>query len=329
MNNHEGKDPFSVFFLEKLHPEIERINRSRRSAVVRSLLSGGGVFIIFFVALLLFLMPYYQMLIEYEIPHLPLMILLPLTMGVICFGIVYIFSLRSVVRNFRGTLVGKFAEFIDPGLSHKPDSPVPVERLRQSLLFENLGVPSAIPDRLVGRRGNASCVITEVRIKESAGGMLEGVYFTSTFDRRLPALLVILTATCPINLEGMSDRLRAANISDADKLVSLEVPGYPLRLITRPHDQEAASKLLAAVFTPGLVTYCHQRKLDPYLSCIGDTLTVMLLGKIDPAEGEKRLAIFDTFNFERCREFCLDAAMGLNVSDELARNLALWEARVN
>ncbi len=324
----ENTDTFAHFFLEKLRPEIDKVNLGRKSALWRSLLVGAGTFILFFLIIYILLTPYYHLLADYEITYVPLMVLLPLTMAVIGFSLVYIMSLRSVVRNFRETMVSKFAQFIDPDMGHQPDTPFSEETLRQSLLFENLGTPEAGPDRFLGRRGIASYEAAELRLVETNKGRQEGIFYTAKFDRRFPALLVVLTADKPISLSGMEAKLAVAGIQHGDELVRLEVPGYPLQLITRPRDQETAQKLLAAVFTPELLMYCHQRQLDPYLSCIGDRLSIALVQSI-PGQTKDRQPVFDTFDFARCRDFCNDFAMCLGVSDELARNMALWEAKVN
>ncbi len=321
-------DEFIPFFASRLRPELDRVIARRRAWMWRSIAAGAGAFLLLFIVMYLMLSPYYKMLGENDVSYWPLLFLLPATFGVILFSVSYILSLRSIVRKFRETLLARTAEYIDPAMVYRTDASISESQLRQSLLFDNLGKPSAGSDVFSARRGNTECELAELRVERKDRKRLCGVYFSAKFDRRFPAVLVVLTATEPAGIGGMAEKIAALNVPHADELVRLEVPGYPLQILTRSRDQESAPRVLSAVFTPELLNHCTRRGFDPYLSCLGDRLTVVFLQNCGSGNDEDK-ALADLFDINACRDFCDDAAACLAISDHVSREFAVWEGWVN
>lgn len=281
MSRSENRD-FNLFFTEKLRPSLDRIKGRSRAVLVKSAVIALGVFLLMFFVTYMFFSPHKELLGDYSITYWPLMIMLPATLAVICFSIMYILLLRDMVDELRGELIGRLAEFIDPGFVHVAKSPLSAEELRAGGFLETLGEPVSGGDLFRGRVGDAAVELAELEIKGAEA--LHGMYMTARFPRnfKTPAALFFGGG------EG------GGTWEQFPPDVAAEIERY------------------------------RRHRLDALilLSCEGDRFRLAVLEKRPPAE--KTMKILEGFDFGNSRQFCLDAAWGLDIVEKIQGDESLW-----
>ena len=309
---------FSRFFTEKLRPAIDGISARRRKALKTAVLAAGGVFLVMLVAVYLFFAPYGKMLGEYNISYWPLLLLLPATMAVIAFSIVYLLLLRSMFGEFRNTMVGRLAEFIDPGFIHQPGAPVSSDDLNASLLFGPVGKPASGNDLFRGRVGGFGAELAEIGVK--GDDPLAGVFCSVRCGRRFKSFCVAFPEDVQASVSGVTAAADAQGYSLSSELVRREAALGMQALVPSP-DQALADVLLSPGLAARLADMRHSRDVRLFLSFRDDRLWIALLTR-RARSGDDR--IFEGFDFAHSREFCLDAVFALDVLRWLQDRPEFW-----
>lgn len=315
---------FTLFFAEKMRPVVERVAPRRRNALKWGLVVAGAVFLVFFLVVYAFFAPYNQMLGENKITYWPLLVLLPSTMAVISFSLVYIVALRALVKDFREALVGRMAEYIDPGLVFEEGQPFAADELDASLLFTGWAEASSGADRFGGRCGNARVGIAEAKaapVDRADGRDRHGIVCNAKFEKRFRPLVVVLPRAVPASLSAMGEKLRADGDLPEGELVRLEDPGLQVQILTPSSNTDGVRLELSPDLQERLSDIRLRRGVEFSISLRGDSLWMAMLSDRD---ADRKQDIFDGFDFARCRDFCLDASLFMRLARELEANDALW-----
>lgn len=216
---------FSRFSQDKLRPAVDVVAERKRSGFLYALGVAVIVFLVFAGASYFMISPYRQLMGEHGIVYWPLLLLVPASLAVIGFSLAYILSLRNTVKEFRKTLVGRMAEFIDPGLVHESGRPFTESEFASSLLFPAQGKAISCKDHFRGRAGAAAVDIGDIVVKREENGKapaLIGLFFTTRYADNFRTFVMILPANAPASLSGFEESLKGGG--DAGSLVRLENP---------------------------------------------------------------------------------------------------------
>ena len=278
----------SRFFLERLQPEVLAVQARKRVALIRSIAVGFIIFPLFAGLMHYFTSPHYEMMGQHGITFWPLLLLLPASMGVIGFSLTYIQSLRLAVEAFRTALMGRLAEFIDPGAACDSGKTMADGEFADSRFFGDSGKIRGGKELFCGRSGSARYEFCEIRWEQMIedgrektgknGKVLKGIFFTARFDRRFREAMLIL-------------------------------PG-------------AALKSPIPVLTEALLARHSRPGLNLFLSKKDDKLVLALLGEDAESGGAE---LFDKFNFSSCRDFCREARLCIEIARVLACDATLWQ----
>lgn len=314
---------FNRFFVDRLRPLIEEVTRRRRGALKRSLLVAVALFAAFMILVYAFFSPYNDILGEHRISYWPLMVLLPATMGVIGFSMVYILSLRTVVRDFRNAVIGRMAEFIDPGIVHEPERAVPDADVRDSLLFGEAEKAVAGGDHFRGRADAARFEFSDLRVGDAGGKGKKfrrgGLFFIADFDRRFRAPLISLPASAPASLSAAGQALRDRGLLSSNELVRLDDAAADRQTLVPAGEEAMAAVLPPASFLERVERLRKQRKVEVAFSCLAGRLCVAVL-----TEGDEAAGVLDGFDFGNYREFCRDATLCLELTREVLDQAGVW-----
>lgn len=314
---------FAAFFSERVRPVVDDLAVRRRRTLKTSAIAAGVVFVVFFIATYLFFAPYNRMLDEYKITYWPLLALLPFTMAVLSFAMAYILSLRTMVRDFRQTLMDRLAEFISPGLVHA----VAAQDARRDVadgIPGGLGAVEAGNDLFRGRTADGTAVeVREIRQPAAADGGTgkRGVVCAARFGRRFRDFLLALPASDSLSLSGVAEKLTEAGFRLPLELVRV-APFDDWQMAVLSGGEETARALLSPEARERLAALCRERGLVARFSFRKATLWIALLS--ETAGGETGSPL-DGFDFANSREFCQDAGICLDLAREIAGQPALWE----
>lgn len=282
---------FNLFFLDRVRPIVDSVTVRKNRILRRSILAGLIVFVIFGCGVYYYAKPYLETAETHGLTFWPLFILLPASMGVIGFSMVYLLGLRTVVADFRESLLKCLAEFIDPTAIYETGRSISGAELTAERLLDGLARPVCGRDRFRGGKGSVRYEISDLRAElagdsgPNAGGkkkktVLIGVFYRAWFARCFRDGVLI-------------------------------VPGFG-EAGALPHP-ELAAKLAEA-----------KRRLgaELYLSREGERLSIALLGENTHPDGQASL---DGFDFGNMREFCRGARLCLDISRAMERDPTLWE----
>lgn len=312
-------DGFVRFFAQKLHPAINRVGEHRRAALKKSLFIAACVFLVFLAGVYAFFAPYNEILGEHKISYWPLLILLPATMSVIAFSLVYILSLRTLVGDFRNALMERMAEYIDVGVTHASGKAFAASDIADSLLFEEGSRTLPGQDRFRGQAGSARIEFTELRVLGKDRD-LDGVFSVAHFDKRFSSLMLVLPHAANVDMDALATRLRATGFAHEPKFVRLDNPVAGTQVLALAGGREGGRVKLSRELEEMLAFNRERRGVELYLSFRNDTLWAALLA---PREKSDRGGVCDGFDLVRCREFCIDAALCLQLARELDADVDL------
>ena len=318
---------FAIFSQEKLKPAVDTVTARRRSGLYIALGVGVLLFLLLAAAVYLFFAPYRNLMGEHGISYWPLLFLAPASLGMIGFSLVYILSLRHAVKEFRETLVGKMAEFIDPAVVHESGKTLPKEELEGSLLATIGGRPLSGTDQFRGRIPGAAVHFSDLRMKREKSGpdgkdeMLTGLYFYAVMKRKFAMPIMVFPSSVEVSRSGLEAKLRADGDNVGAGLLRLDDPAFGRQILVPSGGEDFVLKLLSAPEFARLEAMRRRDDASLYLSCRGDCLRVALLSS---SERLDLPGLFDGFDFGHCREFCRDARMCMNLAISVAERNDLW-----
>lgn len=318
---------FAIFSQEKLKPAVDTVTARRRHGLYLALGVGFALFLLFAAGVYVFFAPYRDLMGEHGISYWPLLFLAPASLGMIGFSLVYILTLRNAVKEFRETLVGKMAEFIDPAIVHESGKTLPKEELEGSLLNIVGGVPLSGTDQFRGRIPGAAVHFSDLRMKREKAGtdgkdkMLTGLYFYAVMERKFAMPLLVFPSSVDVSRGGFEEKLRADGDDIGAGLLRLDDPAFGRQILVPSGGEEFALNLLSSPAFARLEALRRRDDASLYLSCRGDCLRVVLLSSCERLDLP---GVFDGFDFGHCREFCRDAGMCLDLARSVADRDDLW-----
>ncbi len=307
---------FAIFLRDKLQPAVQEVNGRKRSVLHTSLVVGAGLFALLAVGVYYIMAPYRKLMQDHSLSYWPMFLLVPLAVAMIGFSLTYIIGLKSLVSDFRGVLVRRLAEYVDPGLVYEEHRPLSDDVIRDGLIFANFQAQSG-SDCFRGRigSGTAELVPIQVQVKQAGkeGGTLRhGVFLNAKMARSFPAPALVAPAGVEVSLRGVEERLSALGVRVPGGLVREEVGG---RQVLSPAEGRWYWEGRLAPETLRRLAGTEKAKGGEfYLSCAGDRLAAALLS--DP----KRLdfpRVFEEMDFGRCQEFSADALLLVAVARDM------------
>lgn len=299
---------YSRFAKEKLRPAVEDISRQKRAGIVRGAVVGVLCFLLGMGGVYLFLKPYRGIIDDTDVSMWPLMIMAPAAMGVLVFSLVFVLSLRKTVDKFRGNLVASMAEFIDPGLVAELGHPITRDAVMASHLFSDDADVKIGNERFRGRAGDAAVEFADIWLKEN-GMARRGLFFIARTESSFPYPHFVY----PSHTDVSRSRLEAALVKEGYPL-----PGGLVR-IDRDHwqflvpsgEEEEAHAMYSREFAARLNAVHDANGGELYLSRRDTLLNIALLS---PGTGKEGVSVFESFDFDGCREFCRDAKLAMSIA---------------
>lgn len=322
---------FTIFSQEKLKSAVETVNARRKRGLYLSLGAGAAVFAVLAAGVYVFFAPYREIMGEHGISYWPLLFLAPASLALIAFCLVYILTLRSAVKEFRENLVSKMAEFIDPGIVHEAERPLPKEELEGDLLSTLGGTPAGGTDLFRGRAAGAAVHFSDIRLKRGADAdgkpqMLTGLYFYAVMEKKFAMPLLVFPSSVEVSRSGIETKLRAAGEAVGTGLLRLDDPAMGRQMLVPSGGEEFVLGMLASPAFAKLEALRRERGGSLCLSCRGDTLRIALLTE---SERMDLPGMFDEFDFAHCREFCRVAKLCLELAQGMAERKDVWRAEKN
>lgn len=312
--NDDLAEKFARFAQDRLRPAVGVVEARKRRGLRLALAVALAVFV--GVALVVYLMfaPYLKLMNEHEITYWPMLLVVPASLAMLAFCIVYILGLRGAVVEFRTTLVRRIGEFIDPALAHEANVPFAPDVLSKSLLFVDGDAPGAGGDRFRGRIAGADVSLAELRSNAGKGGA--GVFCAAVFPRDFGGALVLLPASAA-GVPGVVDKVGEAG--GGGKALLLDDAGPGCRAVVPALREQWAREVLSDSLRDDM-REIERLGFDVRVSCRGDTLFIALLA---PA-GKERKGALDEFDMEGVMGFCRGAGVCLDMVRAAERNAALW-----
>ncbi|MCD8138196.1 MAG: hypothetical protein LUE17_00180 [Planctomycetaceae bacterium] len=316
---------FAQFARDRLRPAVDKVQASRRSGLLYAFLAAACLFAVFLIVVYASISPFRGMLDENSIAYWPLLILAPLAFTMVGFSLVYILLLRRAVKTFRRELIGRIAEFIDPGLVHEELSPISDADLQNSLLFRHLAKPKAGPDRFRGRAGEAAVEFSDLQVKTDADPKvhsLSGIYLDATFPRRFAFPVLFFPTTLEVSRSGFEKDLRARGYPLAEGLVRLEDPSTNRQVLIPSGKEQELCRIIPAGVVDALANLRQQQGVEVLIAAFGNKLHLAMLS------ANERMDLpgaFEGFDFGNCRLFCHNARLGMQMARDVGGQASLFE----
>lgn len=321
---HVLANEFAQFAKEKLRPAVEKVQKSRRSGLFYAFLAALGLFAVFVILVYFSLAPFREMLDNSQIAYWPLLILAPLAFAMVGFSLVYILMLRSAVKAFRTELIDRIAEFIDPGLVHEQNRPIPVEDMEASMLFRHLAKPESGPDRFRGRAGTAAVEFTDLQVRTAADKkvpVLSGLYLSARYPRRFAMPILSLPTSLEISRSEAEAEMRGHGYPLAEGMIRFEDPSDERQVLMPSGQEQNLGRFIPRGVIDAMDRLRQQQGVEVLLSAFDERLHVAMLSANERMDLP---GVFEGFDFGNCRLFCHNARLAMEIARDVAAQPELF-----
>lgn len=315
---HVLANEFAQFAREKLRPAVEKVQKSRRSGLFYAFLAALGLFAVFVLLVYFSLAPFREMLDDSRITYWPLLILAPLAFAMVGFSLVYILMLRSAVKAFRTELIDRIAEFIDPGLVHEQNRPIPVAEMEASMLFRHLATPESGPDRFRGRAGDAAVEFTDLQVRIDPSKkvpVLSGLYLSARYPRRFAMPILSFPTSLDVSRSDVEAEVQSRGYPLAEGMVRLEDPANDRQVLLPSGQEQSLVHFIPPSVVDALERLRQQHGVEVLISALGDRLHIAMLSANERMDLP---GVFEGFDFGNCRLFCHNARLAMEIARDVA-----------
>ncbi len=240
---------------------------------------------------------------------------------VVGFSLVYILILRNAVKKFRAELIGHIAEFIDPGLVHERNRPIPAGEMEESLLFGRLAKPEGGPDHFRGRAGEAAVEFSDLQVRAVSGEMkssLGGLYFVARYPRRFTMPLLSFPSTLEVSRSELEAAMRSHGYPLAEGMVRLDDPANNRQVLVPSGQEQRLRQLIPGSVIDDLNRLRCRQGVETLLSAFDNRLHIVMLSANKQPDSP---GMFEGFDFGNCKLFCHNARLAMRIAGEAASRI--------
>lgn len=266
---------FREFYEIELRPELEIIDRKRRKAdrrVIITLLTTAAAIIT-------------------EVSIFPrdneaLRVMVPILTGIAGFIFISIFS-KSYRKEFKRKIITRIAGFVDEGLIYTPEGTVPKSEFVKSEIFPLSCDKYNGEDHFSGKLGKTDIEFSEVvakhRTSRGSGSnkkdnysiIFRGLFIIADFNKNFKTHTVVLPDTAERLFGKFGQKLQAMSLTRG-KLIRLEDPEFEKEFCVYGDDQVEARYILTPSLMERILSFKRKWNTTVYLSFLDSKVYIAI-----------------------------------------------------
>lgn len=262
----------------------------------------------------------------------PVMLLLPLIIGIALGAAVFGFLNRDYKAEFKQRIISRLIRFVEPQLTYQPQQCVSKEVFKQSSIFQHHIDRYHGEDCVSGKVGQTEIVFSEVHAEymtTSGSGkhrrtewhtIFKGLFFIADFNKYFHGQTVILPDTAEKLFGGFGQTLQSWTPGRAE-LIKLEDPEFEKEFVVYGDDQVEARYILSPSLMQRITEFRNKTGGNLYLSFTGSRLYVAVPLARNMFEPSYFTCAAD---FKCIEEYYHDLLLAVGIVEDLNLNTRIW-----
>lgn len=311
-------DEFKELYKRVLYAELLKLEEVRKAQVNKILMICGPILVL---SILVFLATFMSW--EGDGPSIILVVGFLLCTGA------YFYLTRGYVAQFKGVVIEKIVEFMDPTLKYDR-----ADRISQSE-FVNSGIFNQYPDRysgddrVTGKIDATAIDFSEVharyRTRNNKGctryhTFFKGLFFVGDFHKDFKGKTFVLPDSAEKSFGIVGKWMQSKNIS-RPPLVSLEDPEFERKFVVYGTDQVEARYILSTSLMKRILDFKQRTGRNVYFSFVDSKVYVAIYYKRNLFEPK----VFSTLlDFAPIQQYYDDLSLATGIVEDLNLNTRIW-----
>jgi hypothetical protein len=263
----------------------------------------------------------------------PVMIIVPLVLGLIVGGIIMSVMSKGYVQDFKGKIISKMVGFVDESLGYTQQACIPEATYMSSQIFRRRPDRYKGDDLVSGKVGATRIEFSEIKSEykttstDSKGRsqthwhtIFKGLFFTADFNKHFKGETVVLPDTAERLFGLLGQKLQSLN-TFRGKLVKLEDPEFEKLFVVYGDDQIEARYILSMSLMERITQFKKKTKRPIYLSFVGSRVFVAVSYTKNLFEPRMFSTLLD---FAPIREYFEDLQLAVGIVEDLNLNTRIW-----
>ena len=263
----------------------------------------------------------------------PVMIIIPLVLGLIIGGIIMSVMSKGYVQDFKGKIISKMVGFVDESLAYTQQACIPESTYMSSEIFRRRPDRYKGDDLVSGKVGATRIEFSEIKSEykttstDSKGRsqthwhtIFKGLFFTADFNKHFKGETVVLPDTAERLFGLIGQKLQSLN-TFRGKLIKLEDPEFEKLFVVYGDDQIEARYILSMSLMERITQFKKKTKRPIYLSFVGSRVFVAVSYTKNLFEPRMFSTLLD---FSPIREYFEDLQLAVGIVEDLNLNTRIW-----
>jgi len=309
-------EEFKTFYYEKLLPELQALENSRKEALGKVYTICGPLALVVIVLTLSTL----------QIDRLPFVVLF---VGFAGIGLLFKFLTRQFVSEFKSGIIEKIVAFIDPGLHYHKDSYLSVNDFQHSTIFLKRPDSYRGDDRVTGKVGATDIDFSEIHAqyvtRDSKGNrhyhtIFKGLFFKGDFNKNFHGQTLVLPDTAERTFGSFGQMLQSWNHM-RPPLVKLEDPEFEKLFVVHSTDQVEARYILSPSLMRRIIDFQKKTDRKIFFSFINSSVFIAISYLRNLMEPR----IFSTLlEYGPIQQYFEDLNLFIGIVEDLNLNTRIW-----
>ncbi|TVQ92260.1 MAG: DUF3137 domain-containing protein [Bacteroidetes bacterium] len=321
---------FKEFFNQVMMPDLEALDKRRKTVVKRSLL----IILFTLLALLLATVIYLSMDASKQDNNSVfyfILIIAVIIITAIIFGNSWARD-KTFYTDFKQQVIEPIVKFVSPDLTYEPKNYVGSDSFQRSRIFLNRVDRYSGDDMVHGKVDKTQIWFSEIKAEykttttDNKGRrrtrwhtIFKGLFFIADFNKHFQTSTVVLPNR--LGKGFLADFFKKMNFSRREKLVKLEDPGFNKYFVVYGEDQVEARYVLSTSLMHRITEFREKHPNHLYISFVNSFLYIAIAYTKDLFEPSyfKKLT-----RFSLVQEYFEDIQLAVSIVEELNLNNRIW-----
>ncbi|MBE0535065.1 MAG: DUF3137 domain-containing protein [Phycisphaerae bacterium] len=260
-------------------------------------------------------------------------VFVPPVLGIVVGGIVFGMRQKDYAGDFKGRIISRLVEFIEPNLTYSPQAFVVQPDYMASKIFRHRPDRYRGDDYVCGHVGATQIQFSELHSEykttttDSKGRsqthwhtIFKGLFFIADFNKHFTCETVVLPDTAEKLFGRFGQKLQSLN-TFRGQLIKLEDPEFEKLFVVYGSDQIQARYILSTSLMERITRFKTKSNRPIHLSFVGSRVYVAISYQKSLFEPK----VFSTLlDFEPIQEYYDDLQLAVGIVEDLNLNRRIW-----
>ncbi len=307
-----------------LLPELEILEQKRKEIANKLTYIGLGIGVVSIIISAIFFN---------SVPEKVILLVFP-CIGILIFLVIYHFSTKDYVKEFKAKIIKQMVSFFDENLTYNASSYIPQSQFVDCCIFDCRPDSYKGDDLVRGKLGATQIEFSEIHAEYKTEHsdhkgcrhtqwhiIFEGLFFVADFNKHFNGKTIVLPDTAERIFGHIGKMFQSWNITRAE-LIKLEDIEFEELFAVYGDDQVEARYILSTSLMKRIVDFKEKSNRPIYLSFVGSKIYVAI--SCNKSLFEPRGVFKTILDFSLIQEYFEDLTLATGLVEDLNLNTRIW-----